>query len=197
MSYVPGHHGEDRGPFYRVETETECWVWARPLTRGQRYPVFKKRRAHVVFYEKRFGPVPEGLELDHLCRNKLCVNPDHLEAVTHTENVRRGAHTKLTWADVRAIRASDAPRDQLAEAFGIKRSHVERVISGRIWKDAAYTPPSKRGVVLRPKIAKLTPDDALAIRASSESSSALARVYDVSRASIQNVRKRATFKYLP
>lgn len=52
----------------------------------------KVRLAHIVSYEMRNGRVPDGLELDHLCRTPICVNPDHLEAVTHAENLRRGIH---------------------------------------------------------------------------------------------------------
>lgn len=45
--------------------------------------------AHRFFYEHFIGEIPEGLEIDHLCHNTICVNPAHLEAVTHSENLRR------------------------------------------------------------------------------------------------------------
>lgn len=47
-------------------------------------------RAHRLSFEHYVGPIPGGMELDHLCRNTMCVNPSHLEAVTHKENVLRG-----------------------------------------------------------------------------------------------------------
>jgi hypothetical protein len=47
-------------------------------------------RAHRVAYEALIGPIPDGLQLDHLCRNRACVNPLHTEPVTQIENIRRG-----------------------------------------------------------------------------------------------------------
>lgn len=50
----------------------------------------KMRMAHRVTFEHHKGSVPKGFEIDHLCRNRACVNPDHMEVVTHTMNVQRG-----------------------------------------------------------------------------------------------------------
>lgn len=56
----------------------------------------KPRYVRRVLFEDKHGPVPVGLELDHVCRNRWCVNPDHQEPVTHLENMRRGAWARRT-----------------------------------------------------------------------------------------------------
>lgn len=81
-------------PSYRPDLDP-CWVWTgarMPFGHGQvkRGPGLGTALVHRVTYEHEVGPVPDGLELDHLCRVPACCNPAHLEAVTHAENVRRG-----------------------------------------------------------------------------------------------------------
>ena len=70
-----------------------CWEWVGARTRSGYGQVCRPGRAvvyaHRWAYEYLVGPIPDGMELDHLCRNPLCVNPDHLETVTHAENTRR------------------------------------------------------------------------------------------------------------
>lgn len=71
-----------------------CWMWTGARDR-RGYGTFVvstglRRSAYRWLYETLIGDVPEGKELDHLCRQPSCVRPDHLEPVTHLENVRRG-----------------------------------------------------------------------------------------------------------
>jgi len=77
---------------YIPEPNSGCWLWLAATNAG--YGVFKIagrfRPAHRVAYELERGPIPDGMVLDHLCRNPLCVNPSHLEPVSVGENVRRG-----------------------------------------------------------------------------------------------------------
>lgn len=74
-----------------VERGKDCWLWTGPHDRYGTISVDgRNRAAHRLAYELVKGPIPEGMQIDHLCRNTLCVNPDHLEAVTSRENTLRG-----------------------------------------------------------------------------------------------------------
>jgi len=74
------------------EPNSGCWLWTACVNE-KGYGTFrddKKVKAHRFSYELHVGPIPDGLQIDHLCRVRSCVNPDHLEAVTCAENLRRG-----------------------------------------------------------------------------------------------------------
>lgn len=110
---TPPKIGYTRGPYRkkpvidrimaRVQvTESGCWEWTGARNalgygkigvrddQGQNQNCY----VHAVVWETRVGPLPSGLELDHLCRNPPCCNPDHLEPVTHQENLRRGGQAR-------------------------------------------------------------------------------------------------------
>jgi len=74
------------------DQHTGCWNWDKVAVRGYGASGIYGQRclAHRAVYIFLRGPVPLGLDLDHLCRNRLCVNPDHLEPVTRTVNLQRG-----------------------------------------------------------------------------------------------------------
>ncbi len=82
----------------KVNKTSLCWLWTSTIAGG--YGVFRlgsmadgtRRRvpAHRFAYEQLVGPIPEGFDLDHLCRVRNCVNPEHLEPVTRRENLLRG-----------------------------------------------------------------------------------------------------------
>ena len=77
---------------YRIDT-SGCWVWIGAI-RSDGYGVLRHNgktvRAHRFLYEQIRGAIPAGLDLDHLCRNRACCNPYHLEAVDRATNLRRG-----------------------------------------------------------------------------------------------------------
>lgn len=70
-----------------------CWLWGAGKNQdgyGRFWDCTRKVQAHRFAYELLIGPIPNGLELDHLCRVRNCVNGKHMEPVTHQENARRG-----------------------------------------------------------------------------------------------------------
>ncbi len=83
----------------KIRVTSACWEWEAAKDRhgyGKVHWEGRVAAAHRVVYEALIGSIPEGEQLDHLCRNPACVNPGHLEPVTSRENTRRGRNGILT-----------------------------------------------------------------------------------------------------
>ena len=85
-------HGSEIFRFFnKVDKDTPlgCWQWQGRIN-PKGYGIFQGRMAHRFSFILANGEIPDGLEIDHLCRNRGCVRPNHLELVTHSENLKRG-----------------------------------------------------------------------------------------------------------
>lgn len=136
---------EERQAFIRSRVTVRddgCWIWpGKPTAAG--YGKYGDASAHRASYEAFVGPIPKGAQIDHRCRVRRCVNPDHLEVVTAQENLARRrmrtgeehAGASLSDADVLAIRERFAQgrenAEQIAAAYGVKRSAVTSLVRGR------------------------------------------------------------------
>lgn len=141
--FVPGHRYEFRQDVKETRfwclmriRPNGCWDWIGTIDdKGYgKYSDVRNRfnrtmKAHRLAYELIFGSVPPKLELDHSCRNRSCVNPWHLEPVTHLVNMRRGANTKLSDEQIAAIRNSDETCVVLAQRFGVAGCMISAVRS--------------------------------------------------------------------
>ena len=92
--FISGHNKRGTTNLTRFLQEGECWVWTGPINRkGYGYCQVGgvRKNAHRALFERERGALPRSLHLDHLCRNKRCVRPSHMEPVTPAENNRRKA----------------------------------------------------------------------------------------------------------
>ncbi len=124
---------------YKIEDrgyETPCWIWVHFISRWG-YGRHQRGRgrfgssAHRLAYIQFRGPIPNDLELDHLCRQRSCVRPDHLEPVSHRENCRRGALTKaddIIRGNIRSLRETGLTQKEIAVSVGLSRPTIARIL---------------------------------------------------------------------
>lgn len=138
LKYLLGHNAalrvkwieEDRG------FETPCWVWQGYIAPNGYGKSRAAKFAHVAQWEITNGPVPDGLELDHLCRVPACVNPSHLEAVTHAENMRRAPRCVMneeSVAEVRRLLATGMMGKEIGQRLGVHPRIVSSIKCGKAW----------------------------------------------------------------
>ena len=146
--FINGHHTTVQQPWVEEDRgyKTPCWTWQLQISEfgyGLRWvregPTRKRmlRLAHRLTYVEKYGTIPEGCELDHLCRNRDCVNPDHLEAVTRAVHRRRDIRTKLNpdaVVEIRRRAAAGEMQTQLAHEFGVHPTTINGVTARRTWR---------------------------------------------------------------
>lgn len=116
-----------------------CWAWPYAINRDGYGNIQKDKilyGAHKWLFELIKGKLPHKSELDHLCRNRACVNPEHLEIVSHAENCRRGYNAKLTEQDVIKIKSlfGKNTQQEIAKLYGVSRATIGYIFQGKRWK---------------------------------------------------------------
>lgn len=142
--FVRGHHlrlraiakhKPDRVAIVDCGYSTPCHLWLLAITGkgyGQEWDRSRRRMnfAHRLAYERVHGPVPPGTEIDHLCSQRACVNPEHLEAVTHAVNVERARRIDDQQVQrVAELRAAGRAYREIAALVGISETSVWRLIN--------------------------------------------------------------------
>jgi predicted RNA-binding Zn-ribbon protein involved in translation (DUF1610 family) len=136
----------------KVEKTSGCWLWTGNTYwdgYGQFWLNPRQVRAHRFAYELANGAIPDGLVLDHLCRNRLCVRADHLEPVTNRENVQRGrdlvttcpsghqldeANTRITPEGHRVCRTCHRDRNRVSAKATFQCPQCGQVRNKSQWK---------------------------------------------------------------
>jgi len=179
----------------KVSAEGPCWEWmAAKMKNG--YGVFNLGRglgttlAHRFAYEQTVGTIGSGLQLDHLCRNRACVNPDHLEPVSQQENLRRGSG----FVGVN-LRKKTCPRGHVYDAVYVGRGKSERRCTSCM-KSYAY--PKRRKSYVASRKPRLTVTAIAAMRAEYATSDTtyveLAKKYGLGRHHVGRVVRRQAWK---
>lgn len=191
----PNNHPFDS--WYEVDEQTGCWNWKGHTLRGYGHstrPGYGSTLAHRISYQRRYGKLGMSTHVHHMCENTLCVNPDHLRAVTPAEHTRQYSRkTKLDVdkaKEIRHLSVEGWSLKSLAERFGVSVATIKKVRSGAYWLNAAPVecPPSN---------VKLTQDKAREIRrlaTSGHDRAEIARQFSVAYTTVSGIVNGKTWK---
>ena len=133
-------YGKPLSKRFTLEPSTGCWIWnGYKLPGGYGRWTFrgKVHLAHRVTYFLIKGSWPKQT-LDHKCRNRACINPDHMDDVSQAINIRRGKKTKLTTGQVKEIRATYVRaygnHVKMQRKYGISERQLDRILHGEQWR---------------------------------------------------------------
>lgn len=200
--------------------ETGCWLWtAGALVRDGKdtYGLIAVNRvnrgAHRVSWELNRGPIPPGMCVCHKCDTPACVNPGHLFLGTHQDNIadkmakgrdrvafgEAQGHSKLTVAQVEAIRLDDRPQSAIAAEYGLGQQTVSKIKRGESWA-CAGGPIAKNPSILSGEMrrgAKLTEATVVAIRRDPRGPTAIARELGVTHALVGKIKRGISWPHVP
>lgn len=200
-SYVTGHNPPGISVRYSIEDrgyKTACHVWQGGLNKWGYAKVKRNGKTlagHRWFYQQTGKLIPEGMDLDHLCRVRDCVNPEHLEPVLPIENKRRGLVAKLSKEDVASIELrykNGESQYQLAREFGVRQPCISRLLAGLRWSGIAL------GIEAR-NPTKLIPEQVQEIRRRAQHGEVqrdIARAFGMGQAQISRIVRGESWSFV-
>ena len=136
----------------RVEMTKGCWIWHGHISR-EGYGKLALIYAHTIAFLLSGGLIPDSYELDHLCRNRACCNPSHLEAVSHRENCLRGCSPTATNASrTHCPKGHPYSGDNLYLDDGKRKCHACLILR---WRIKSRNRPRKTDRRMRPELLRL------------------------------------------
>ncbi len=118
-----------------VDTTDDCWLWLQSTgshNYGQTWDGKTVLLAHRVAWELTNGPIPDGLTIDHICRNRRCVNPSHLRLLSNVENARMNGN----WAKTHCIRGHEfTTENTFITKVGHRGCRICKRIVRRAWNE--------------------------------------------------------------